>query len=136
MTMRVASRAIAGCFLGYWAIGLAAGVCFKEGGTDPAHRLPYFLLGNVLGISSTWFLVRLYGRMNVNLAMLVASGGAFIIFQVALWLIYRVRLTPLQWAGILMVAAGMAMTLWPPRRMPDQTPARAGPTAPPEKVTA
>jgi len=134
--MRIASKAITGYFLGYWAIGLAAGVCFKEGGTDSGHRLLYFLLGNVLGISSTWFLVRLYARMNVNLAMLVASGGGFIIFQVALWLIYHVRLTLLQWAGILMVAAGMVMTLWPPRRMRDQMPTQAGSPAPAEKVTA
>jgi hypothetical protein len=48
--MRIASKTIMGHFLGYWAIGLAAGVCFKEGGTDSGHRLLYFLPGNVLGV--------------------------------------------------------------------------------------
>ena len=133
--MHVASKAITGYFLGYWAIGLAAGVCFKEGGTDSDRRLAYFLLGNVLGISSTWFLVRLYARMNVNMAMLISGGGGFIIFQVALWLIYHVRLTLVQWAGILMVAAGMVMTLWPHRPRGSQLPIQGASPAPPEKVT-
>jgi multidrug transporter EmrE-like cation transporter len=130
------SRATAGYFLGYWAIGVAAGVCFKEGGTDSGHRLLYFVVGNVLGISSTWFLVRLYARMNVNLAMLLAGGGGFIIFQVALWLIYHVQLTLAQWAGILMVLAGMVMTLRPRRPAISESPGQGTSPAPAGKVTA
>ena len=134
--MSIASKAVAGYVLGYWAIGLAAGICFKEGGTDAGHRLLYFVLGNALGITSTWFLVRLYTRMNVNLAMLVACGGAFILFQVAVWLIYHARLTLVQWAGILTVVAGMAMTLWPRRPAGGESPIQETPPAPPGKETA
>jgi hypothetical protein len=134
--VRTPSRAIAGYFLGYWAIGLAAGVCFKEGGTDPGHRLMYFLLGNILGISSTWFLVRLYARMNVNLAMLLAGGGAFTIFQVALWLIYHVRLTFLQETGIVMVLVGMVMAFWPGWPTGSELPVQGASTTPSGKVTA
>jgi multidrug transporter EmrE-like cation transporter len=134
--MRVTSKAITGYFLGYWAIGLAAGICFKEGGTDPGHRLVYFLLGNALGISSTWFLVRLYARMNVNLAMLVACGGGFVIFQAALWLIYHSRLTLVQGAGIVIVLTGMMMALWPSRLARGELSVPKASPAPPEEVTA
>ena len=37
---------------GYYVIGLAANFCFKEGGTDAAHRLAYFIGGNAFGIIS------------------------------------------------------------------------------------
>ena len=132
--MRKTFKATIACFLGYWAIGLAAGVCFKEGGTDPDHRLMYFLLGNVLGITSTWFLIRIYARMNVNMAMLVAGGGAFIIFQVALWLIYQAQLTFLQCAGNVTVLAGMILTLWPGRPATSQAPIQNPSQEPSEKA--
>jgi multidrug transporter EmrE-like cation transporter len=113
--MRLPSKATIFYLLCFWALGTVAGICFKEGGTDPDHRVLYFVVGNVLGITSTWFLVRLYARMNVNLALLVAGGGSFVIFQVVLWRIYHVQLTFVQCAGIVMCLGGMVLTLWQTR---------------------
>ena len=123
-------------FLGGWVFGLAAGICFKEGGTDAAHRLEDFILGNALGITSTWFVIRIYARMNVNLALLIRTGGAFIIFQTALWQIYDARLTLVQWAGILTVLIGMVLSLWPRRTKESECPEQGISPAPPPKVTA
>ena len=91
---------------GYLALGLATNFCFKEGGTDAAHRLPYFIGGNLLGITSTALLMGVYARMNVNLAMVLANSGVFLLMQGAFWLTYHTHLAPMQVAGILMVGAG------------------------------
>ena len=98
--------------LGYWAVGLAAGLCFKEGGTDAPHRLLYFIVGNALGITSTWFLMKVYARMNVNLAMLITGSVAFVAFQFTLRVLYHATMTAIQWTGILAVLVGMTMATW------------------------
>ena len=93
----------------YFALNLGAGLCIKEGGTDAAHRLMYFVCGNALGITSTAFLMGVYARMNVNLAMVLATSGGFLSVQLVFWLLYRTPLTWVQGLGILMVAAGTAL---------------------------
>jgi drug/metabolite transporter (DMT)-like permease len=109
MTELSRKSATAALLIGYYVIGLAASVCFKEGGTDPSHRLFYFIVGNALGISSTALLMGVYARMNVNLAMVLATSGSFILGQMTFWLLYHSPLTWLQWLGILLVGAGTAM---------------------------
>ena len=95
--------------LGYYLIGLAASLCFKEGGTDPSRRLFYFIVGNAFGITSTALLMGVYARMNVNLAMVLATSGSFVLVQLAFWLLYHSPLTWPQCLGILLVAIGTAL---------------------------
>ncbi len=94
---------------GYLVVGLAANFCFKEGGTDTSHRLFWFIGGNVLGITSTSLLMGLYARMNVNLAMVLATSGSFLLMQGAFWIVYHTPLTALQLGGIAMVGAGTVL---------------------------
>ena len=101
--------ATAALLVAYLAFNLGAGLCIKEGGTDAAHRLMYFVCGNALGITSTAFLMGVYARMNVNLAMVLATSGGFLSVQLVFWLLYRSPLTWVQGFGVLMVAAGTAM---------------------------
>ena len=115
--------------LGYWLVGLAAGLCFKEGGTDASHRLFYFIAGNVLGISSTALLMGVYARMNVNLAMVIATSGGFVLFQLTLWAIYQTDITLVQWLGILLVGAGIALAVRP-NRQESVVAAPEGPASP------
>jgi multidrug transporter EmrE-like cation transporter len=103
---------------GYWLLSVATSVAFKQGGTDSAHRLWYFIGGNALGITSTWFLMRTYTRINVNVAMVLAMSVAFIATQVLYWLLYRADLTFVQWFGIFVVAAGTVMAAWHPSPAP------------------
>ena len=103
---------------GYLALGLATNFCFKEGGTDAAHRLPYFIGGNLLGITSTALLMGVYARMNVNLAMVLATSGAFLLMQCAFWLVYHTHLTAVQITGILMVGAGTVLASLRPAVQP------------------
>jgi len=111
---------------GYLAVGLVANFCFKEGGTDAPHRLAYFICGNALGIASTGLLMGVYARMNVNLAMMLATSGGFLLMQGAFWIVYHTPLTALQVAGIALVGAGMVLaSVQPARRC--ETPASDGP---------
>ena len=104
-------RAATLLMLGYWVVGMAAGLCFKEGGTGPSHRLHYFVAGNVFGISSTALLMGLYAPMNVNLAMVIATSGAFVLFQLTLWSVYRTPITQAQWLGTSLVGVGIALAV-------------------------
>ena len=123
-------RAATWLMLGYWAVGLAAGLCFKEGGTSVSQRLPYFIVGNVLGISSTALLMGVYARMNVNLAMLIATSGAFVLFQLTLWAVYHTAITPVQWFGTLLVGVGMVLALRRgDRRAAAPVPEKSAPSA-------
>ena len=108
----------------YWVLGVAQGLCFKQGGTDVAHRVPYFIAGITLGITSTWFIMKIYTRMNANLAMVVTGGVCFLGFQLAAWCLWRAPLTPLQWIGIATVLAGTLMATWhrPPGAAPSPSP--------------
>jgi drug/metabolite transporter (DMT)-like permease len=123
----------------YWVLGTLGGLCFKEGGTDAQRWLLCFLVGNVLGITSTVMLMGVYARMNVNVGLVVAGSGAFVLLQFALWAVYRAPLTPLQWAGILAVAAGTALASRPaPARAaaePAEPEGAAGARAQPEGAT-
>jgi len=106
-------RAIVLLLAGQLALGLAANFCFKEGGTDVACRLHYFIGGNLCGILSTVLLMGLYARMNVNVAMVLATSGGFLLMQAAFWMAYQTRLTTVQIGGILMVAAGIMLASMP-----------------------
>ncbi len=103
------SGLIATFLLGYYILGLGANFCFKEGGTDAAHKLFYFIVGNALGITSTAMLMGVYARMNINLAMVLATSGAFLFQQISFWLVYHTPLTLVQAGGILMVGVGTVL---------------------------
>lgn len=94
---------------GFLLLNLAASICFKEGGTDAAHRLHYFIGGNLLGISSTALMMGLYKRMNVNMAMVLATCGSSVVVQLTFWRLYHTPLTGLQVAGIALTVLGTAI---------------------------
>jgi hypothetical protein len=98
---------------GYWALGLGGNFCFKEGGTDPGHFACYFVVGNLLGISSTALLMGVYARLNANLTLVLATSGAFFLQQVSFWLVYHSALTVLQAGGIVLVGVGTVLASLP-----------------------
>jgi hypothetical protein len=94
---------------GNYAVWLVANFCFKEGGTNTAHGLFYFVVGNIFGITSTILLMGVYARMNINLAMVLATSGTFLLQQGTFWWVYHTRLTGLQVTGIAMVGIGTVL---------------------------
>lgn len=97
---------------GILVLNLLASICFKEGGTDAAHRLRYFIGGNVLGISATALVMSLYKRMNANLAIVLVTAGSGLAVQFAFWALYRSPLTALQGLGIALTVAGTVLATW------------------------
>lgn len=93
----------------FWIWQVIAQLFFKHGSGDQSRWLACFLLGNLFGASSIWFLMKLYARMNANLAMAIAGGGAFLAVQIALALVFHTRPSVPQWLGYAMVAGGMAV---------------------------
>ena len=106
-------QAIILLLLGYWAFGVAGGLLATEGGSDEAHRWLYFIATNAMGIPSTALLMGVYSRMNVNLAMVIATSGAFVLGQLALWAVYRAPITLTEWIGIGLVGVGIALAVRP-----------------------
>jgi multidrug transporter EmrE-like cation transporter len=91
----------------FWVMYAITFVIFKFGTTKPSRKLPCFIAGNVFGVSATWVLMMLYRTMNANIALGLCLGGGFVISQLALALIFRSNLKPLQYAGALTVALGI-----------------------------
>ena len=102
-----------GYVITYWVIGLGGGLLFRQGGVTESMRIWCFLGGNVLGITSTWFLMKAYAAIaNVNVATVLCTAGAFVWFQLLLWGIFGTALSVTQWVSLAMVAAGMVLATW------------------------
>ncbi len=108
----------------YWAIGIAGGLLFRQGGVTESLRWWCFIGGNALGITSTWFLMRVYASMtNVNVATVLCSAGSFVLFQFILWEFFRAQLSALQWMGVALTAAGTVLAVI--QTSPEERPVRA-----------
>lgn len=89
------------------AMQIAAALLFKWGSGTKEHWLAGFVLGNVIGASSIWFLMGVFKQMNPNIAMGICMGGSFLFTQIALMLVFKSHINLLQWAGIGMIAVGV-----------------------------
>lgn len=96
---------------------IAAYLSFKYGSlsaSQKSHRwLTGFIIGNAIGATSIIFLMKVYEKMpaNPNLAVVLSGVGAGIGCQLALALVFRSRLSLLQWGGIGLALAGTAVAL-------------------------
>lgn len=105
----------AGYLISFWVLQILANVAFKYGSHGTTGRSPRWLAGfaggNAVGISSIYFLMKIFELMpgNCNLALVLASSGGFVGSQVILAWLFRSRLTAVQWGGVLLVAVGTAV---------------------------
>lgn len=93
----------------FWAMQVIANLFFKYGSSGEGRWATGFILGNVVGASSIYFMMRLYARMSPNLVVALASGGAFVAAQVVMALVFHTRPSLLQWGGYAAVVAGMTV---------------------------
>jgi len=101
----------AGLFVLFTVLNTTAGICFKQSGTDAAHKVPYFIVAAIIGWVSMGIIMVIYRRMNVNLAAAVSSATVSIALNLALWWIFKTDLSILQWAGIVATAGGTVLAL-------------------------
>jgi multidrug transporter EmrE-like cation transporter len=95
--------------IAFLVMQVSANLIFKYGSSAPSRWLICFIVGNIIGASSIFFMMKLYERLNVNIAMAIGGGGTFLLAQLALAVVFHSRLAPLQWAGIAMVGVGMGL---------------------------
>ena len=93
----------------FWAMQVVAQLLFKWGSDTPGRAVWGFCSGHAFGVTSIIFLMLLYKMMNPNVALGICFGGAFLLAQVALAVVYRTGLGVTQYAGILVITAGMVL---------------------------
>jgi len=99
-----------GVLMGFFALQILANLLFKYGSIHPGRYWLGFILGNIFGMSSIWFMMQIYRRMNANVGMAIAGGGSFLLVQLALFFCFDGRLNATQWLGIGMILAGIVTT--------------------------
>lgn len=93
--------------IAFWLGQAGMALMFQFGSTAP-HRWPRgYVIGNLIGVSSAVFWMLLLRMADANVATGLAIGGGFLAQQVAIVLVYRGRLSPVQIAGIGAIVAGM-----------------------------
>ena len=91
----------------FFALQVGSGLLYKWGAEHPQSGWVGFVLGNVLGITSTYFLMRVYAQINPNVGEAICRGGYFVLIQIAFVLVFHSRLCPMQWIGIVLILSGM-----------------------------
>jgi len=93
----------------FWAMQVATHLLYKWGSDTPGRWAWGFFGGHAFGISSVIFLMLLYKTMNPNVALGICLGGAFLLAQLALALVYRSGLDAIQYLGVMAITAGMIL---------------------------
>ena len=86
-----------------------AGLLFKWGSTSDSRWYWGFFVGHLFGVSSMWFLMLLYKTMNPNVALGICFGGMFLLSQVAIALVFRSGISPVQYVGIAVITVGIIL---------------------------
>ena len=101
----------------FWSMQIAAYLSFKSGSQSTSSRsgkwMKSFVIGNVIGATSIIFLMRIYAKMpdNPNLALVLAVVGSGLGCQLAMALVFRSRLSIVQWSGIALALAGTVVAV-------------------------
>lgn len=96
-----------GSILAFFVLQVTAGLVFKYGALHKVYWWHSFVVGNVLGMISIYFLMRVYHDLNPNLGEAICRGGRFVLLQLAFVLVFQSRLNTIQWGGIAMIVAGI-----------------------------
>ena len=93
----------------FWVMQVAAAVFIKWGSTAPERWWYGFLLGNLFGAPSLLLAMKVYQRMNPNIALALAMGGSFLFAQLAMAWLFHFRPTSTQWMGLAIIGIGMVL---------------------------
>ncbi|MEI8246208.1 MAG: hypothetical protein WCI51_10280 [Lentisphaerota bacterium] len=97
-------------FIGvFWTMQIVAQLFFKWGSSVDSRWIWGFLIGNLFGFSSIWLLMMVYKSMNPNIALAICGGGAFLLSQLVMAIVFRSQVSLTQWLGVFAIVIGMAM---------------------------
>ncbi len=88
---------------------VAAALLFKWGSSVEGRWWAGFACGNLVGVSSILFLMRIYHALHPNLAAAVCTGGSFLLIQLTLAFCFSSGLSAGQWGGVCLMSAGIAL---------------------------
>ena len=86
-----------------------ATIFFKWGSLSSEKYWYGFVFGNMFGASSIIMLINVYKMLHPAAALAICTGGAFVLNQLALLLVYRQMISPIGWIGIALITAGIAL---------------------------
>ncbi len=89
---------------------VAANLLFKWGSLAPRFFWWGFGFGNLIGVTSIIFMISMYRLMPAALVMAVGTGGAFLLNQIAVALVYHERISMFGYVGIALIFTGILMT--------------------------
>lgn len=108
---------------------VVANLFFKWGSCAPHLFWWGFVLGNLVGVSSIIFMIMMYRSMPAALVIAVGTGGTFLLNQIAVFLVYRERISAGGLVGLGLIFTGILLTAF--LNQPNAKPAGETPT--PEK---
>lgn len=99
-------------FAAFWACQLLSSIIFKYGGIQPKYHWHALIVGNVILLSASWFLIQLFKHFPQPIVIALCSGGTFVSVQLGMALYFKQSLTWLQILGMFVIVVGIVMTTY------------------------
>ncbi|MFZ4862994.1 hypothetical protein ACL9RF_12510 [Sphingobacterium sp. Mn56C] len=96
-------------FLAFWACQIMASILFKLGGIHPKYHWHALIIGNIILLSASWFLIQLFKNVSQPIVIALCSGGTFVTVQLAMALYFKTGISWMQTLGIFVIVAGMVL---------------------------
>ncbi len=92
-------------FVAFWVNG---GLCLKMAAERSGWAaFGFFAAGNAIGFCGTVLLTLALRGQNPNVIYALCHGLGFCVLQVASYFLFKVALSPPQWIGVSLIAAGI-----------------------------
>ncbi len=99
---------IAALMVVFWGMQCITVLLLKYGSTAPPRFVPGFIVGNTVGVASTWlWMLMVRDKYGTATIMGLATGGAFLFGQIVLAIVFRGHFNWLHSVGVGAVVAGM-----------------------------
>jgi len=96
-------------FLTFWLCQIGSSILFKLGGQHPKYHWHTLIIGNIILLIASWFLVQLFKNVSQPIVIALCSGGTFISVQLAMALFFKVPLSWVQILGVFVIVVGMVL---------------------------
>ena len=98
------------CVVGFVLAQVGATLSFKVAADRSGwEALRWFIIGNVIGFLCPVCLTLALRGTHANVIYAVCFGAAFCLIQLGAWWLFHQALSPFQWTGIGLVAAGIVL---------------------------
>lgn len=96
-------------FAAFWACQIVSSILFKLGGIHPKYKWAALIVGNIILLSASWFLIQLFKNVSQPIVIALCSGGTFLTVQLAMAFYFKSPLSWQQVVGMFVIIVGMVM---------------------------